>query len=160
MVETLKYSKLFVPDLDIGEGAKQVQLVDGRVVLLDQVHQSSLLLQKTQELRATNGESSLTASALLPSNSRVIGVTVKVLVTLGQSAGLTGFHVGWNELLDHWGQAIALLEGTKTTFGDFQSRDEPVIGATAQDVIITAAAGTFDGTGRIEIKTWYDRLIH
>ena len=159
MVETLKYSRIFIPDLDVGTGSKEVQLVDGRVVLLNQVHWTGLLPTRVQVLRATNGESQLIAGSLLPSESRIIGVTYKILTPCGKTNSLTTVNIGRYALEDHWGNAKAVIDGTVTTFKDFTEGDY-YTGATAEDATVTAVAGTFDGTGRIELKCWYDKLIH
>lgn len=160
MVETLRYTKIGLLDVDLGDGSRETQLVDGRVILMPQIHQSSLLLTKTQELRATAGESQLIASGLLPSDTRIAGVTIRISQAFGTSNGLTAISIGWNDLADHWGAAIAVTLGTTTSLKDFTDRDQPIIGTTAMDIHINADSGTFDGTGRIEIKTWYDRLLH
>lgn len=105
-------------------------------------------------LSASNGQSILTASGLIPDNVRVIGVYVEITTTFGNTNGLTGINVGGMGQEDGWGNNIALTATTKTKLKDARRGDMP-ISSGAQDVTFTAVGGTFDANGQATITVDY-----
>jgi len=160
MTETARYSKIMLEDLDLGTGTRSVRLADGATYTLKQVHLSGFLTQSLFRLTSSNGASVLTATAKLPANSRVWGVTAKVVTTFGNSGGLTGLLVGDSTTVDRWtSSAMARTSGTETDQGDFNDASL-MIYATATDVLVSAVGGTFDTDGVIELCVHYNVLTH
>ena len=105
-------------------------------------------------LSASNGQSVLTATGLIPDNARVIGVYVEITTTFGNANGLTGINIGGMGQEDGWGNNIALASGTKTKLKDARRGDMP-ISSGAQDVTFMAVGGTFDANGQATITIDY-----
>ncbi len=158
MVETLRYTKLYTEDLDIGTGRREVVLADGRVALLTQINLGNLLLTLTAQIVPANGFSS-ESIALFPAKARAFGATLKILTALGASASLTTLSLGDPMLGDRWGSGIARAELTETDQDDFTSEELPIYHADT-NVILAADAGTFDGTGLVEITSHFMMLSH
>lgn len=137
---------------------------DVTIITLDNIPATSTLsgnplatrAQVQTTLSATNGAALLTASSLVPANSRTLGSYVENLVALGTSNGLTGYDVGSHGIEDRWGANVVLTLGNKTTMGNFPLADQPH-SASAQDITIAAIDGTFDGTGSIQITVEYEQ---
>lgn len=108
----------------------------------------------TTTLSATSGQTTLTAASLVPANSRLIGVFVKVTTALGTSNGLTGFDVGYAPFLDAYGSGIATTLNANNTVGDHPHEQPTFSGAL--DILITADAA-FDGTGQIQVTAEYEQ---
>lgn len=106
---------------------------------------------------AAGGASILTATALVPAGSRVLGVTVRVTTGFGTSAGLASFDVGGMGVIDGWGSGIALTAGTVTGVGDFNRGDLPVA-VSAEDISLIANGGQFDATGAAVVTVHYVTL--
>lgn len=98
---------------------------------------------------------SVTATGLIPAKAKMLGVNTKVMVALGTGSGTTGYAVGTAGDPNLWGDVV----GTATTVasGQGDATADPVLAwsAAAQDVVITAAGGNFDGTGSILIDVAY-----
>lgn len=106
-------------------------------------------------LAAVSG-ASVTATNLIPAKARMTGgVISKVTVALGATGGTTGYAVGTAGDPNLWGDVV----GTATTVSSAQAdaTADPVLtwSASAQDVIVTAAGGNFDGTGSIYLAVPY-----
>jgi len=101
----------------------------------------------------TSAGSSVTAAALIPAGSFVIGITTRVITTV---TGPTGYDVGDGVDVDFWGSSIAVALGTTSDITDYTSsslRNFP----TANDVVITSDGVDFTG-GEIRIIVHYRTL--
>lgn len=122
------------------------------------VHPGNLLITASTRTTPGTGLASVSLS-LIPAGARVWGVTCAVLTALGQSQGLTGFSVGDSLLVDRWGDTISPREGTETSMVDFNDGSLPIY-PTADNVVISAVGGTFNGAGVLEVTAHYDLLTH
>jgi hypothetical protein len=156
-VETVRLTRICEEDLDVGSGTRSVRLADGSVATLHQVSVPGLCPKLTVRLSASNGASTLTATGLIPSGARVLGVTTKIITTFGTTGGLTGFAVGDATSVAHWGSQTTLTAGAETSQRDFTDAGQPINNsAAASDVILSALSGTFDATGQVEVQlTWF-----
>ena len=111
----------------------------------------SVWKQTKATLTATAG-TTLTATGLIPAGSLLLGVTSRINVALGATATVQGYAVGDGTDTDLWGvvntRAAAGTTGAKSftnpaAAGKFYT--------TAQNVVVTATGGSFDGTGEIEL---------
>jgi hypothetical protein len=159
LTETIRLSRLMLEDIDVGSGTRSVRLADGSTATLTQVSLPGLCSLKTTRLNASNGASVLTATGLIPANSRVLAVTSKVTVTLGTGGGLTAFSIGDGTIVDRWGTQSTLTANAETDQGDFTDDTIPIY-ASATDVVVSALGGTFASTGQIELSVFYWLLTH
>jgi hypothetical protein len=88
----------------------------------------------------------LTASNLIPAGSFVIGLTLRVETTFDNSSSLTTFSVGDGSDADRWGTAIARTAGTTVDLTDATASPGGWF-ISANDVVLTADAGTFNVAG-------------
>jgi len=97
---------------------------------------------------------SVTLSALIPDGAVVIGVTTKVTTGLGTGSGTTGYQVGDGVDADRWGDITGTASGTSS---DNTNATSTTVGLfiAANDVVLTAKTGNFDGTGAIEVCVFY-----
>jgi hypothetical protein len=101
----------------------------------------------TTTLASVSG-ASVTATNLIPAATNVIGVNSKVTVALGTGGGTTGYQVGDGTDADRWGSitgtdtatASGMANATADPRGWFQA---------ANNVVVTANGGNFNGTGSI-----------
>lgn len=159
MVETLSYSKVYLEDIDIGTGYREVTLQDGRIVLLRQVSLGALFSTSTLYISASNGAAVLTISGAIEAGWRVAGVTAEILQTFGNTGGLENIAIGDSGSYSRWGSLIERTAGTITSPSDFEGDTLPLY-TTATDILITAIGGLFDATGQIELKVHYFTLAH
>lgn len=103
---------------------------------------------------ATAG-ATVTAAGLIPAGAVVVGVTTRVMTALGASGGTTGYRVGDGADADRWGAAAGVAAGTKTENANWTADTAPPIFLAAQDVVLTADGGNFDGTGVVAIDVAY-----
>ena len=106
------------------------------------------------EVPCTNGQILLTAAGLVPPNARLLGVYSRNIASPGTSNGLTGYNIGSHQNNNRWGTNIGLTPDLQTTIGNFALSDQPV-SATAEDILIIAQGGTFDGVGLLRITAEY-----
>lgn len=158
MVELIRHSQVYREDIALGNVTQEVLLADDRVVTLRQIHFGSLLLEAVTTM-TPSAAVQLSVPGVLLKGARVLGVTVAVLSALGTSNSLTTFDVGYQHSVDQWGRGIAITEGTETSQEDFPIIDDLVFRA-ADNVLLTATAGTFDTTGLIEVKSHFFYLTH
>jgi hypothetical protein len=100
----------------------------------------------------------LTASNLIPAGSFVLGITLRVETTFDNTSSLTTFSVGdgsdadrWGTAIartaaDRWGTAIARTAGTTVDLTDATASPGGWF-ISANDVVLTADAGTFNVAG-------------
>lgn len=100
-----------------------------------------------------NGAVQLTASGVFPAGAIRFGAIVRVTTTFGATGGLSTFSLGSGEpdvMQDRWGTGLART-ATAAPIGannPGQWRSFSLLPvASAQDVVLTADAGTFDGIG-------------
>lgn len=159
MPEVLRYTKIFLEDLDIGDGYREVRLQDGRVVLLQQVSLGLLMPFSRFELTASNGAAVLTATGILGAGRRIMGVTVRILTTFGTSNGLQSLGIGDTTAPTRWGSTIGLIAGFESDMSFFESGDMPIY-TTDTDLMVTAIGGLFDAVGQIELGVHYFTMAH
>lgn len=104
-------------------------------------------------LASVNG-ASVTATSLIPAKANVLGVNTVVTVSLGTGGGTTGYTVGDGSDADRWGAVTGTAAGTDTD-GNDATADPTGWFTAANNVVITAAGGNFNGTGSILIDVSY-----
>ena len=92
----------------------------------------------------------VTATSLIPDGCALVSVTTSVTTGLGVSNGTTGYSVGDGADAHRWGTISATAAGTDTDNTDWTVTTLQVFNA-AQDVVLTALTGNFDGTGVIVV---------
>lgn len=117
-------------------------------------HSAETQIQTTFVDVATSAGSSVSAAGLIPAGSFLIGVTVRVLVSVG---GPASFDVGDGTDVDRWGAAILSTIGTTTDITDFSSGAVTTF-PLANDVVITSTGVDFT-SGSIRITVHYMTLV-
>ncbi len=107
----------------------------------------------TATLASVNG-ATVTSTGLIPAKAFVVGVTTRVSVALGTGSGTTGYTVGDGSDADRWGAVTGTAVGTDTDGNDATANPTGWFTA-ANDVVITAAGGNFNGTGSIVVYVFY-----
>lgn len=97
---------------------------------------------------------SVTISNLIPAGAWVLGVTTRINTALGDSNGTSSYTVGDGTDADRWGDSGAITEGTTTDNTDATAEATGSF-ASANDVVLTAVGGNFDGTGDIRVAVHY-----
>jgi hypothetical protein len=124
----------------------------GNYVSSTDYHRGALKVAKTTLSGVTGA--SVTATSLIPDGAFVIGVTTKVTTALGAGGGTTGYQVGDGSDADRWGEATTITLGTSTDNTNATANPTGAFTA-AQNVVITAVGGNFDGTGVIMVNAFY-----
>ena len=96
----------------------------------------------------------VTATNLIPDGAVVVGVTTKVTTGLGTSNGTTGYTVGDGTDADRWGAITGTAAGTSSDNRDWTDGTVTCFTA-ANNVVITATGGDFNGTGVIYVSVQY-----
>jgi hypothetical protein len=96
----------------------------------------------------------VTATSLIPAKANVLGVNTIVTTALGTGSGTTGYTVGDGTDADRWGAVTGTAIGTDTD-GNDATADPTGWFTAANNIVITAAGGNFDGTGAIFIDVTY-----
>ena len=107
----------------------------------------------TKDISATQSGvtgATVTATSLIPDGCALVSVTTSVTTGLGISNGTTGYSVGDGADADRWGTISATAAGTDTDNTDWTVTTLQVFNA-AQNVVLTALTGNFDGTGVIVV---------
>lgn len=104
-------------------------------------------------LSAVSG-ASVTASSLIPAGALVLGVATKITTALGVTNGTTGYNIGDGTDFDRWGAITGTADTTTSDHSDYTSTTVQIFTA-ANDVVLTAVGGDFNGTGAIEIIVFY-----
>jgi hypothetical protein len=107
----------------------------------------------TVTLSAVSG-ASVTATNLIPAKANVMGVNTVVTTGLGTGSGTTGYTVGDGADADRWGSVTGTVAGTDTD-GNDATADPRGWFTAANNVVITAAGGNFNGTGAIFVDVAY-----
>jgi hypothetical protein len=97
---------------------------------------------------------SVTATSLIPDGAFLIGVTTKVTTAISGGGGTTGYQVGDGSDADRWGEATTITAGTSTDNTNATANPTGAFTA-AQNVVITAVGGNFNGTGDIMVCAFY-----
>lgn len=109
----------------------------------------------TTTLASVTG-ASVTATNLVPARAQVIGVATYVTVALGTGSGTTGYTVGDGSDADRFGAVTGTIVGTDTDSSTDATADPRMTWSTsAQNIVITAAGGNFDGSGTIRVEVYY-----
>lgn len=113
------------------------------------------LAQKTAVGTASNvSGASVTLSGLIPDGAVVIGVTTKVTTSLGTGGGTTGYQVGDGSDADRWGDITGTAAGTSSDNTNATATGVNLF-TSANDVVLTAKGGNFNGTGIIDVVVHY-----
>lgn len=98
---------------------------------------------------------SVDATGLIPAGAVVVGVTSKILTTIGNSGGTTGFQLGTAADPDRFANAAGTLLAGSVTQNSNWTAVAISMAITATTVTVTAIGGNFDGTGDIRIVVYY-----
>lgn len=96
----------------------------------------------------------VTATSLIPAKANVLGVNTVVTTALGTGTGTTGYTVGDGTDVDRWGAVVGTAAGTDTDQTD-ATADPTGWFTAANNVVLTATGGNFDGTGVIFVDVAY-----
>lgn len=106
-------------------------------------------------VNTVDNATNLVASALIPQGARVKAVVIKVLTSFSTEHGLSGFHIGGMQLVDGWGNTIAVTAGMETTGRHFRRGDMP-LASVDENVVLTAVGGEFGLSGSVFIRVLYE----
>lgn len=139
----------FAPDVTLSRAAASILKIGG-------VNGGGIkILQATTTLSGVTG-ASVTATNLVPARAQVIGVATRVTTGLGTGSGTTGYTVGDGSDADRFGAVTGTIAGTDTDSSTDATADPRMTwSASAQNIVITAAGGNFDGTGAIRVEVYY-----
>lgn len=118
-------------------------------------YQRSVWRTSKATLSAVSG-ASVTATGLIPDGALLLGVTTRINTNLGTSNGTTGYTVGDGTDADLWGAVTLTTAGAASGSAGFT--DAAAAGklyTAAQNVVVTAVGGNFNGTGEIEVMAHY-----
>jgi hypothetical protein len=152
--QTLVADAANVTRLDNGTSGAQSLHYYGRRASSTDYHRGAIASSMTT-LSAVSG-ASVTATGLIPDGAIVVGVTTKVTTALGTTNGTTGYTVGDGSDADRWGAITGTAAGTSSDNRDWTATTVQAF-TSAQDVVITATGGNFDGTGVIDVCVFYLR---
>lgn len=109
----------------------------------------------TTTLSAVSG-ASVTATGLIPARAQMLdGVISKVVTALGTTNSTTGYAVGTSGDPNLWGDVTGTATTTASGSANFTASPNLAFSTSAQDVVVTAAGGNFDGTGAIYLAVPY-----
>ncbi len=111
------------------------------------------LRKVTAAVTAASGATA-TATNLIPDGAFVIGVTTRVTTALGVTNGTTGYAVGDGTDPNRWGDIVGTAINTASTNADATANFTGAF-TSANNVVLTAAGGNFDGTGVIVVTVHY-----
>lgn len=97
---------------------------------------------------------SVTATGLIPDGAVLVGLTSKVTTGLGTGNGTTGYQIGDGSDADRWGAITGTVAGTSSDNTNWTAGTVQAF-TSAQDVVVTAVGGNFDGTGVIYLSAQY-----
>jgi|GEM_PF-2771970 len=107
----------------------------------------------TELLAAVSG-ATVTTGTLVPKGGHVMGLSARVVTSLGTTSGLTGFTVGTASDADLYGTANAITANGGTEDNDWTA-DGGGWQAANLAVQLTAVGGDFDGTGDVQVSAHY-----
>ncbi len=116
---------------------------------------SKLLIGCAMVLQSAVSGASVTCTGLIPAKCKLIGVSTKVTTALGTGNGTTGYAVGTVADPNQWGDIVGTATTTTSCNADATADPTLAWNASAQDVVLTAAGGNFDGTGAIRVVAHY-----
>lgn len=100
----------------------------------------------------------LTSGTIFPAGCIRVGALVRVTTTFGNSLGLSTFSAGSVDHLECWGSGLArtttaapVAANNPGMFNNYELRPIP----SNEAVVLTADAGTFDGTGAARVTAVY-----
>lgn len=115
---------------------------------------SRLAIKHATTTLASVSGATVTATNLIPAKANVLGVNTIVTVDLGTGGGTTGYTVGDGVDADRWGAKVGTVAGTDTD-GNDATADPTGWFTAANNVVITATGGNFNGTGSIFVDVAY-----
>jgi hypothetical protein len=113
-----------------------------------------LALKTARATLASVSGASVTATGLIPDGAVLVGLTSKVTVALGTGSGTTGYTIGDGSDVDRWGAIVGTTAGTSSDNTNWTATTIQAF-TSAQDVIVTASGGNFNGTGTIYLAALY-----
>lgn len=125
--------------LSAGGTVKATVSADGLVLTPLANGQAITVAQATVSSGAITSGATKTLTNLIPANSLVLGVTVRVTTLI---TGATSIAIGDGTDADRWGTGIAVAAGTTTNVSDFTIAG-PVYYGAATSVVLTAAGSDF-----------------
>lgn len=96
----------------------------------------------------------VTAAGLIPDGAFVVGVSTRVTTAIGAGSGTTGYQVGDGSDADRWGAINGITTGTSSNNSDATANFTGAFTA-ANDIVLTAVGGNFDGTGVVRVVVHY-----
>ena len=131
--------------------ATATSATNGSAVIDRQVNGGSLFRVEYYAANVTAAVgATATATNLIPAKAQLIGIATRITTELGASTGTTGYTVGDGSDPDRWGTAAAVTVGTVTD-QDQATADPSGYFNAANNVVLTATGGNFDGTGVIRV---------
>ena len=131
--------------------ATATSATNGSAVIDRQVNGGSLFRVEYYAANVTAAVgATATATNLIPAKAQLIGIATRITTELGASTGTTGYTVGDGTDADRWGTAAAVTVGTVTD-QDSATADPSGYFNAANNVVLTATGGNFDGTGVIRV---------
>lgn len=131
--------------------ATATSATNGSAVIDRQVNGGSLFRVEYYAANVTAAAgATVTATNLIPAKAQLIGIATRITTQLGNGSGTTGYSVGDGSDADRWGVAGAVTVGTVTD-QDSATADPSGYFNAANNVVLTATGGNFDGTGVIRV---------
>ena len=121
------------------------------------VRQGCQVKSKSALLTGVSG-ASVTESGFIPAGAMWLGSTSRVVTALGTTNGTTGYQFGLPGTLNAFGDITGTAVGTQSDERDGLALDAQRFSTSAQDVVVTAKGGNFDGTGDILIVVHYMQI--
>lgn len=117
----------------------------------DSANGSTLNIKSATVLKSALSGATVTATALIPAGSLVLGVVARVTTLI---TGATTFKIGDGTTADLWGATVAVALNTVTTGTSFKAATGPVFYPAATDVVLTANGSNFTA-GAVRLEVWY-----
>jgi hypothetical protein len=134
-----------------GDNAQTVN-VYGKYVSATDYHR--LAIKTVKGVASAVSGATVTLAGLIPDGALVVGVTTKVTTALGTGNGTTGYQVGDGVDPDRWGAITGTAAGTSSD-GTNATSGAVNLFTAANDVVLTATGGNFNGTGVIDVCAHY-----
>jgi hypothetical protein len=111
-------------------------------------------VRRAVQIKTTASGATVTATGIIPDGAIPIGISTEVTTALGETNGTSGYSVGDGSDADRWGTVTGVAVGTKTNNADWTTTVIQMFNS-AQNIVLTALGGNFDGTGVIVVTVDY-----